>query len=286
MNTITLQHALHKAQHQGLARIDAQMLLLHALGRSDADRAWLLIHDQDPLSASQWLHFQQLCVQRSDGIPVAYLTGHKEFFGLSLHIDARVLDPRPDTETLVEWALDILPHCNIPSPPCIADLGTGSGAIALALQHHCPHAHILAIDASAAALEVARANAHSLQLPVQWMQSDWLAQVPLVESGNFDLIVSNPPYIREDDPHLSALQHEPRSALTSGNDGLEDIRTIIAQAPAHLKKNGWLLMEHGWDQGQSVRHLLQTAGFKQVCSRQDLSGTERCTGGQWPAARA
>lgn len=281
MNTITLQHALQTAQHQGLARIDAQMLLLHVMNQPGADRAWLLVHDQDLLSASQWQHFQQVCVQRLDGMPIAYLTGHKEFFGLSLQIDARVLDPRPDTETLVEWALDILAHYTTPHVPSIADLGTGSGAIALALQRHCTHAHILAIDTSAAALEVARANAHSLQLPVRWMQSHWLEQVPLSKGGNFDLIVSNPPYICEDDPHLSALQYEPRTALTSGNDGLMDIRTIITQAPAYLKNNGWLLIEHGWNQAQAVRQLLHATGFGQVCSRQDLAGTERCTGGQW-----
>ena len=185
-----------------------------------------------------------------------------------------MLDPRPDTEILVEWALEhMAPH----TPCCVADLGTGSGAIALALQHQRPQASVTAVDVSADALAVAQANAQRLQLPVRFIQGAWLSRV----DGVFDLIVSNPPYIRQDDPHMAALRHEPRQALTSGADGLDDIRTIAAQAPAHLHPGGWLLLEHGWDQAEAVQTLLRQAGFAHVSSRQDLAGQWRCTGGQW-----
>lgn len=271
----TLQQALLHAHQQGLARIDAQMLLLHVLGQPNAGRAWLLTHDGDLLTPAQQAQFNALCAQRLDGMPVAYLTGCKEFFGLPLQVDARVLDPRPDTETLVEWVLDVLEKI---VSPTVIDLGTGSGAIALAVQSQRPDAAVSAVDFSLDALAVAAANAQRLQLPVQFVQSSWLDKV----DGVFDVIASNPPYIREDDPHMPALRHEPRQALTSGKDGLEDIRRIIAQAPAHLKTGGWLLLEHGWDQAQSVQTLLRAAGFGHVHSRQDLAGTDRCTGGQIP----
>ena len=276
MNTPhTLQQALVHAHQLGMERIDAQMLLLHVLGQPGAGRAWLLTHDSDVLTAEQHTQFQALCAQRLDGVPVAYLTGCKEFFSLPLHVDARVLDPRPDTETLVEWVLDVVENKLSPS---VIDLGTGSGAIALAVQSQRPDAQVTAIDFSQDALDVASANAQRLQLPVRMLQSSWLERV----EGLFDVIVSNPPYIREDDVHMPALRHEPRHALTSGTDGLDDIRTIIAQAPAHLQPGGWLLLEHGWDQSEAVQQLLRQAGFKHVHSRQDLAGIERCTGGQSP----
>lgn len=258
-----------------MERIDAQMLMLHVLGQPHAGRAWLLTHDSDVLTPGQQMQFAALCAQRQDGVPVAYLTGCKEFFGLPLQVDARVLDPRPDTETLVEWALDAVENT---VSPALIDLGTGSGAIALALQSQRKDATVLAVDFSQDALDVAQANAQRLQLPVQFLQSSWLCNV----QGVFDVIVSNPPYIREDDPHMPALRHEPRHALTSGADGLDDIRTIIAQAPQHLKAGGWLLLEHGWDQADAVQALLRQASFTQVHSRQDLAGIARCTGGQTP----
>lgn len=279
MSPLNLQQALLQAHQRGMERIDAQMLLLHVLGQPDAGRAWLLTHDNDLLTPAQQTQFDALCAQRLDGVPVAYLTGCKEFFGLPLQVDARVLDPRPDTETLVEWALDVLEKT---VSPRILDLGTGSGAIALALQSQRPDAIVTAVDFSQDALEVARANAQRLQLPVQLVQSSWLEQI----EGMFDVIVSNPPYIREDDEHMLALRHEPRQALTSGEDGLDDIRAIIAQAPAHLKAGGWLLMEHGWDQSTPVQDLLRAAGFTQAHSRQDLAGINRCTGGQIPQCAA
>ena len=272
----TVAQSLAWAQQEGLARIDAQVLLLHVMGRAAHERAWLLTHDDQVLTTQQAQHYADACTQRLDAVPVAYLTGCKEFFGLPLRVDARVLDPRPDTETLVEWALELLPT---DGHERVLDLGTGSGAIALALQSQRPQAQVLAVDASSDALAVAQANAQALQLPVQFLASNWLEQV----TGTFALIVSNPPYISEDDAHMPALRHEPRQALTSGADGLDDIRTIAQQARAHLLPGGWLLLEHGWDQAQDVRAILQAAGFASVCSRQDLAGQWRCSGGQWPA---
>ncbi len=271
---MTLQQALHQARQAGLARIDAQMLLLHVLDKPDAGRAWLLTHDTDALTPAQQQAFDGLCARRLAGEPVAYLTGRKEFYGLPLHIDARVLDPRPDTETLVDWALEVLADWNAPR---IVDLGTGSGAIALALQHQRPDASVWAVDASADALAVAERNAQALRLPLQFAQGSWLQA--LAPSLVFDAIVTNPPYIAADDPHLAALTHEPLSALASGADGLHDIRAIIAQAPARLAPGGWLLIEHGWDQADAVQALLRGAGFGDVQSRNDLAGIARCTGG-------
>ena len=271
---MTLQQAL--AQQGGLARIDAQMLLLHALGRDTNDRAWLIAHDGDVLEPAIQAAFEALCTRRAAGEPVAYLTGRKAFYGLTLHVDARVLDPRPDTETLVDWALELASGTSR-----IADLGTGSGAIALALQSQRPAARILAVDASADALCVARANAERLGLPVRFAHGSWLDGI----SERFDLIVSNPPYIPATDPHLAALAHEPLSALASGGDGLRDIRAIVAQAPARLAPGGWLLLEHGWDQAPAVQALLHTTGFESVQSRHDLAGIARCTGGRWPAMK-
>ena len=274
----TLAQALAQAHTLGLARIDAQLLLLHAVGRPDAGRAWLLAHDTDAMDEAVHAQFIALCQRRLAGEPVAYLTGRKEFYGLPLQVDARVLDPRPDTETLVDWALEVIAPL---ASPRVVDLGTGSGAIALALQSQRADAQVLAVDASTDALAVARANAERLGLPVQFHPANWLAGV----EGPFDAIVSNPPYIPSADPHLAALTHEPLQALASGADGLEDIRTIVAQAPTHLRPGGWLLLEHGYDQAQAVQALLATHGFAQVQSRNDLAGIARCTGGQWPAAQ-
>jgi len=272
--TMTLAQSLQRAQTLGLARIDVQLLHLHALGRDPHDRAWLLVHDSDALPADVALRLDTLLRRRLAGEPIAYITGFKEFFGLNLQVDPRVLDPRPDTEILVEWALELLPQ---DAPLRVLDLGTGSGAVALALQHQRPACTVTAVDTSADALAVANANARRLNLPVQCLLSHWMDAV----SGPFELIVSNPPYVADDDPHLAALTHEPLSALTSGVDGLDDIRQIIAQAPSRLTPGGWLLLEHGWDQAVSVQDLLREAGFVQVQSRKDLAGMDRCTGGQW-----
>jgi release factor glutamine methyltransferase len=272
-----MARALAGACSAGIDRLDAQLLLLHALDKSAAERAWLVAHDQDALPAVAAARFTALCARRAQGEPLAYLLGQKEFFGLTLAVDARVLIPRPDTETLVNWALTLLPVA--PSSAKVLDLGTGSGAVALALKHARPHSAVLAIDACEQALCVARANALSLGLEVTMTTGCWLESV----SGVFDLIVSNPPYVREGDPHLAALGHEPLQALTAGADGLDDLRQIIAQAPAHLADGGWLLLEHGYDQADAVSLLLREGGFEAVSSRPDLAGILRCTGGRWPA---
>ena len=270
----TLGAALRQLQTGGLPRLEAQMLLLHALGQPPQARAWLLAHDDAALPADAATRLHALATRRLAGEPMAYLTGEKHFHGLRLQVDARVLDPRDDTETLVDWALALLPA---DAPRRVLDLGTGSGAIALAIAHARPQARVTAVDASADALTVARANAGQLGLAVTLHHGDWLAPVA---GERFDLIVSNPPYIAEGDAHLPALAHEPRSALVSGADGLDDLRRIVATAPAHLAPGGWLLLEHGWDQAGAVRDLLGTAGFTQVQSRRDLAGIERCSGGQ------
>ncbi len=271
---MSLADALAQARYMGLDALDAQLLLLHLLGRAD-DRAWLHAHDTDALPPSVAPAWQELCRRRLAGEPVAYLVGRKEFFGLPLAVDARVLVPRPDTETLVEWALEL----HGPATLKAVDLGTGSGAIALALQHARPAWEVWAVDASAQALAVASTNATQLALPVRFHQGDWLSSLP----GPFDLIVSNPPYIAEDDDHLPALRHEPQSALVSGKDGLDDLRKIIGQATTRLVPGGWLLLEHGHDQSAAVHTLLQAAGLTQVCSRQDLAGIVRCTGARLPS---
>ena len=286
MNQATCAQALAAAQTRGLERLDAQLLLLHALGKTgdpSAGRAWLLAHDTDALTGAVAQQFQALSLRRASGEPLAYIVGRKEFFGLELLVDARVLIPRPDTETLVQWALDLLQSPDMAQAPRILDLGTGSGAIALAIAHTLQVAgrqgQVVAVDASADALSVACANADRLRLPVQFIESGWLREV----SGHFQLIASNPPYIASADPHLTALRHEPLQALTAGADGLDDIRQIVEQAPAHLQPGGWLVLEHGYDQADSVRALLTRRGFLQVQGRRDLTGIERCSGGQWPA---
>jgi release factor glutamine methyltransferase len=266
---------LVSGREAGLSPLDSELLVLHALQQPTTRRAWLRAHDTDTVTVATQLRFDATCAQRAAGIPIAYLTGQKGFYGLDLHIDARVLDPRPDTETLVDWALDLLK--TMAPTPRVADLGTGSGAIALALQHHCAQATVLGLDASADALAVAQGNARRLNLPVQFTQGHWCA--PL--GPGWDLLVSNPPYIADNDPHLPALRHEPRQALTSGVDGLDDLRHIVAHAPGCLAPGGWLLLEHGFDQGQAVHQLLLAQGFSLVQSRQDLGGHVRCTGGQW-----
>ena len=272
----TLAQALTDLQAQGLDRLDAQMLMLHLQGQPTHHRAWLLTHDTDPMASGHWARLQSLAQRRLQGEPLAYLTGHKEFFGLDLQVDARVLVPRPDTETLVEWALAVLPPAG-PNEISVLDLGTGSGAIALALKASRPDLQVLALDFSEDALAVARNNAQRLALEVQFQQGSWLTNV----QGRFNAIVSNPPYIAAQDEHLAALVHEPLQALASGADGLDDIRQIISQARTRLLPGGWLLLEHGYDQADAVRHLLDESGFNGIQSRRDLNGIERCSGGRW-----
>jgi release factor glutamine methyltransferase len=281
----TLLSILHVAQHKGLDRLDAQMLLLHALQKSTNDRAWLVAHDLDVLTTEQHQHFESLVLRRMQGEPVAYLLGCKEFFGLNLAVTRDVLVPRPDTECLVEWALECIPltlaHLSeggAAKTCAVLDLGTGSGAIGLAIKSERPESDVTLLDASQAALAVTLGNAASLGLAVRGLQSDWFSHLTAGQD-RFDVIVSNPPYIAEGDAHMAALGHEPAMALTSGADGLEAIRRIVQDAPQYLKANGWLLLEHGYDQADAVRGLLTAHGFAQVTSRHDLNGIERCSGG-------
>ena len=275
----TIAQALAFASTQQLDRLDAQLLALHALGREQQSRAWLIAHDDDLMSPAHWQHFEQLVQARAQGQPLAYLVGQKEFFGLSLAVSPAVLVPRPDTETLVQWALDLLQHAPNTAPaPSVLDLGTGSGAVALAIKANAPSAHVTGLDSSEQALMVAQHNGAQLGLDVEWLHSNWLQAVG---QQRFSLMVSNPPYIELDDLHMAQLQFEPQAALTSGTDGLDDIRHITQTAAPHLLPGAWLLLEHGWNQAEAVAELLQLAGFANVQHRHDLGGHIRCTGGQW-----
>lgn len=253
------------------SRIEAERLLAHVLGRS---RAWLFAWPEFEPSAAQRACFEQLVDARRRGEPIAYLTGRREFWSLDLAVTPDVLIPRPETELLVELALARI----APDRDCVvADLGTGSGAIALALARERPRARVLATDASMAALAVARGNAERLGIAnVAFAHGDWCAAIG---DARFDLIVSNPPYIEAGDPHLGAgdLRYEPASALVSGSDGLDAIRAIVAAAPAHLVRGGWLLLEHGWDQAGRVHELLSAQDFADVHSMCDVGGHERVT---------
>jgi release factor glutamine methyltransferase len=254
-------------------RAEAAILLAHALGKP---RSWLLAHADDPADTAGAAAFAALVERRAAGEPVAYLTGHRGFWTLDLEVTPATLIPRPETELLVELALAKLPR---EGAPRVADLGTGSGAIALAIARECPHTRVLATDASAAALAVARRNAEANRIRnVGFAQGDWFAALG---DERFDLIVSNPPYIAADDPHLERgdLRFEPGSALASGSDGLDDIRRIVAGARSHLAGDGWLLFEHGWDQGTAVRGLLDAAGYRDVFTVQDLEQRDRVSGG-------
>lgn len=257
-------------------RTDAEILLCHVLGKP---RSYLFTWPEKELSADEMAAYEALIERRAAGEPVAYMIGVRGFFGLDLAVSPSVLIPRPETELLVEAALD-----RLPSGPCaVADFGTGSGAIALAIAHERPDAVVTAVDASPEALAVARANAGRLGLAnVRFLQGSWCAALDVAE--RFDAIVSNPPYIREDDPHLAQgdVRFEPAMALASGADGLEAIRAIIACAPAHLKPDGWMLFEHGYDQAEDVAVLMREAGFSGVISLLDLLGHGRVTLGQWP----
>jgi release factor glutamine methyltransferase len=254
--------------------IDAEMLLLHALGKS---RSWFISHADDEVDIDVQTAYAALVERRVKGEPVAYIIGRRGFWSLDLEVTPDTLIPRPETELLVELALERLPRG---STAQVADLGTGSGAIALALASARPQASITATDASAAALAVAINNARRLRITnIDFLQGDWLT--PLIFQ-RFALIVSNPPYIEAGDPHLTRgdLRYEPSSALVSGRDGLNDIRRIVADARAHLDLGGWLLIEHGWHQGEAVRKLLIAAGYIKVFTAQDLEQRDRVSGGR------
>lgn len=243
----------------------------------DVSRAWMIANAEATLAPALSERFFALLQRRLDGEPVAYILGRREFYGLEFKVAPGVLIPRPDTETLVETALQRIPA---PSPLRVLDLGTGSGAIAIAIAVHRPQAQVVAVDASPAALDIARTNAAALGAAnLQLLQSDWFSAL---EQQCFEIIVSNPPYIAAADPHLiqGDLRFEPSTALASGVDGLDDIRRIVATAPAHLTAGGWLLLEHGYDQSGRVAELLKGEGFAEVGHATDLAGIERVTFGR------
>jgi release factor glutamine methyltransferase len=269
-----VRHLLVDATQQLGDRAEAELLLLHAVRQS---RSWLFTHADDVLDMDVQTAYAELLERRARGEPVAYITGSRGFWSLDLEVTTATLIPRPETELLVELALERLPRDSICA---VADLGTGSGAVALALASERPQCRVTATDASAAALEVARRNAARLGIGnVAFVQGDWMA--PLGDA-RFELIVSNPPYIEADDEHLvrGELRVEPATALASGRDGLDDIRRIVATARAHLAPGGWLLFEHGWNQGDAARALLRQAGYDDVFTAQDLEQRDRVSGGR------
>lgn len=251
---------------------DAEILLGHCLGKS---RTWLYTWPDADIDEVRADSFARLLRQRRRGVPVAYLTGRREFWSLDLEVSEHTLIPRPETESLVEWALQL----PLPGAASVLDLGTGTGAIALALARERPGWRVMAVDASEQALAVARRNAVRLGLAgVEFMRSDWYRAVA---GRRFDLLVANPPYIDGDDEHLSRgdVRFEPRSALVAGESGLADLGALVRGAPVHLHRGGWLLLEHGCDQGGPVRGLLRECGFSAVSTRRDLAGLERASGG-------
>ncbi|MEI8401570.1 MAG: peptide chain release factor N(5)-glutamine methyltransferase [Alcaligenaceae bacterium] len=281
-----MQTAQSLTSISGLPRLEARMLLEMVLRKP---REWLLAHDTDPLEPEAAAQFLTLAAQRRQGTPMAHLVGHREFMGHLLSVSADVLIPRPETELLVEMALQSLEDCakrSLPGPATddgagcsLLDLGTGSGAVAISVALACPTARVVATDLSEAALILAQHNAHQLSASVQFWQGNWYEALPA--EGRFDVIVSNPPYIALNDPHLAQgdLRFEPAGALTDGADGLTALRQIIAGAPQHLITGGWLWLEHGYEQGGEVTQLLLSAGFNAVHTKQDLAGLPRITGG-------
>lgn len=254
------------------ARREASAVLLAAIAKT---QAWLLTWPDAALTPDDLTRADDWLARRAAGEPLAYLRGEQAFWSMSLRVAPGILVPRADSECLVEQALLRLPN----ESRRVLDLGTGSGAIALAIAHERPHAQVYACDRSPVALAMARENATRLTLALELRASDWFSAFA---DERFDVIVSNPPYIAADDPHLARLCYEPLAALAAAEQGLSDLRQIIAQAPNHLAINGWLLLEHGFDQGQRVRELLAQAGFMAIASVRDYGGNERVSGGCWP----
>ena len=288
------------------AALEAQLLLQHAL---NVNRAWLIVHENDALQPNIHAAFEALLKRRLSGEPIAYILGYREFYGLKLKVSADTLIPRPDTEALVEAALSKIPNPSFRREQFaklrttessydetdsdlrqndkawndelkVLDLGTGTGAIALAIAHHRPQAFVTAVDASENALNIAQENAQSLEIAnIKFIKSDWFGAL---QNEKFDLIVSNPPYIEQNDAHLTQgdLRFEPLAALASGVDGLDDIKRIITNAPKHLNPHGWLMLEHGYNQAACVAALLTNAGFNEIDTIKDLGGNDRVTLGK------
>lgn len=274
----TVAQALTAARGK-LAAAEARMLLGHVLQRP---AVWLVAHDDAELEEEQLVLFSSLCARRRGGEPIAYLIGQREFYGREFQVAPGVLIPRPETELLVDLALTkVGAGGTATQPPRILDLGTGSGCIAISIALECPKCEVVAIDASSAALAIAKTNATRLGANVCFRNGDWFSPLAALVSERFDLIVSNPPYIAAADPHLAQgdLVHEPPTALASGADGLDAIRTIIAEAPGFLHPGGSLWLEHGYDQAEAVKELLLAAGFMAIEPHTDLAGIIRITGG-------
>ena len=277
----TLKAALAAAREK-LPASEARLLLGYVL---DRPAAWLIAHDDDMLEEADLLRFASLVARRKGGEPVAYLVGHREFYGREFAVSPAVLIPRPETEMLVDLALaqevgvGATAKCTATGATSILDLGTGSGCIAVTLALEIRQAEVTAVDASAAALSVARENAERLGATLRFQQSNWFDQLA---GETFDLIVANPPYIATTDPHLCAgdLRHEPEPALAGGADGLDAIRQIVAGAPRHLRPRGRLWLEHGYDQAAAVHELLAAAGFDDIQQHRDVAGIVRVSGGR------
>lgn len=270
----TIAQALAAAR---LDAVDARALFRHVLG---VDDAYLIAYAAQALTGAQSEMFDALVARRSAGEPVAYITGRREFFGLEFEVMPAVLIPRPETELLVEFALDKIA---VDGALQVLDLGTGSGCIAISIAQHTPRAQVVAVDRSVAALAVARNNArrHGAN-NLEIIESDWFGALG---AKCFDVIVANPPYVTANDPHLAQgdVRCEPREALVAGADGLECIRAIVATAPRHLNRGGWLAFEHGYDQAARCRELLAHAGYQNTFTRADLAGIGRVSGGRWQA---
>ena len=267
--------AILKAAGERIGAVDARVLLCHVL---DRDSAYLAAHPEGRLHPADTARYAELVKRRIAGEPVAYLTERREFYGRLFRVSPAVLIPRPETELLVDLALQRLPRDDGAD---VLDLGTGSGCIGISIASERSHLKILAVDQSVAAITLAERNAVDHQVAnVAFLESDWFSA--LRPADRFDMIVSNPPYVAAGDPHLESgdLRFEPRQALTAGSDGLDAIRTIVAGAVGHLRRGGWLLLEHGYTQAESVRTLLTRSGYDAVFSARDISGIERVTGGR------
>ena len=261
-------------QQSSIDRGETEILLTHIL---EVERSWLFAHGDEHLDDASLAAFRKLVRARCSGEPLAYLTGYRDFRTLRLMVNRHVLIPRRETEHLVEWAIERIDA----GAQRVLDLGTGSGAVALACKSERPAAQVTALDFSADALECAKTNARSLGLQVEWLQSHWFKQLP---AARWDLVVSNPPYIAATDAHLQQgdLPAEPEGALVGGETGLESIQHIVEHTPGHLASGGWLLLEHGFEQADAVAQCLRDRGFRDIETRRDWSGHARITGGRWP----
>ena len=276
MKVTAIADVLADGRRRGLDRLDAQLLLAHVL---DRPRTWLLAHDDDRLGAAELAAWSDLAARRAAGEPLAYLVGRKEFHGMALSVGPAVLVPRPETELLVQCGLEALQRVIVHGAwrPRLVDLGTGSGAIALAIKTDCPSAIVHASDLSEGALELARLNAGHLGLSVDLRCGSWWEPWA---GARFHVALGNPPYIAPGDPHLADLVYEPRQALVAPDHGLAALHAIVTGAAEHLEPDGWLWLEHGHEQGEGVRALLEGTGFTSIETRLDLAARPRCSGGR------